>query len=164
MCSLCTTLTRRPVSADVSAYSLGVVLQQKNSDQQWNQFHTHQGHSLKQKHNMTRLKKALATTGLQMLHQLRHGEKHQMETNHKTLVQLLSTKQLNAVPQNISAFAYVWWDLHTPVMQLAKSCLYTHLMPSPGPIAIQPQQWATYSQQGKSLSATYCQPVLIVQS
>ena len=39
--------------------------------------------------------------------------------------------------------------------------LYTHLMPSSGPIAIQPRQWAPCSQQGES--HFYCQPLLANQ-
>ena len=138
---LSTTLTRRPVSADASAYILGVVLQQKKNDLATVKPIPCTSRPLAEteiQYDQIK-KKSLATTLAYKCFINYTMEKHikckqitktAAATQHETAG--LNSARLLRFRLCLMRFAYS--------SHLIGKKLYRHLMPSPGPIAIQPQQ------------------------
>ena len=115
------------VSADASAYGLGAVLLQQNSEKQWRPV-AYASRSLTE--TETRYaqieKEALATTwACERFSNYILGKSIEVETDHKPLVPLLSTKHLDAVPPRVLRFRLQLMGFDFTIRHVPGNELYT---------------------------------------
>ena len=113
------------VSADASSYGFGGVLRQKHSDDDWRPVcYISQSMTETEQHYTQIKKQALALTwACERLSQYLLGSRFILETDHKPLIPLLSTKDLEEIPIRVQRFrlrmmTYDYDVVHVPGKEL----------------------------------------------